>query len=193
LDISCGPGTEATTLATLVPDGEVVAVDLATGMIQTAFERARRAGIGNIAFFQADVGRLPDHFEEMFDVVFCLLAFQLYPDPATVVNELYRALRPGGYAFVAAPGPEWFKHVSTWFAAWAEPGWVKFYNGEEFRAYFRAAGFTHYYWEELLPGIGLVVAMKYPDSARQKVLTIPAESGLAVREKRDNALLRGHR
>lgn len=160
LDTSCGPGTEATTLATLVPEGEMVAADLAAEMVQTTFEQARRAGIGNMAFFQADVGRLPDHFEGMFDATFCSLAFHHYPDPASAVSEKYRVLRPGGYAFVADPGPEWFKHISTWMAAWADPGWIGFHNGEEFQARFRAAGFSQYYWEELLPGIGLVVAMK---------------------------------
>jgi ubiquinone/menaquinone biosynthesis C-methylase UbiE len=160
LDTSCGPGTEATSLATLVPEGEVVAADLAAEMVQTTFGQARRAGIGNMAFFQADVGRLSDYFEEMFDATFCSLAFHHYPDPASAVSEKYRVLRPGGYAFVADPGPEWFKLISTWIASWADPGWIGWHSGEEFRTLFLSTGFAHYYWEELLPGIGLVVAMK---------------------------------
>jgi SAM-dependent methyltransferase len=160
LDTSCGPGTEAITLATLVPEGEMVAVDLAGEMVQTAFGQARCAGIGNMAFFQADVGDLPDHFGGMFDATFCSLAFHHYPDPDSAVNEMYRVLRPGGYTFIADPGPEWFKHISTPIAAWADPGWIGFHNGEEFQVLFQTAGYTHYCWEELLPGIGLVVAMK---------------------------------
>jgi ubiquinone/menaquinone biosynthesis C-methylase UbiE len=160
LDTSCGAGTEALTIATLVPDGEMVAADLAAEMVQTTFEQARRAGIGNMAFFQADVARMPEHFSGMFDATFCSLAFHHYPEPEAAVRELYRVLRPGGYAFVADPGPEWYKQISSWLAAWADPGWIGFHSGEEFQARFQATGFTYYYWEELLPGIGLVIAMK---------------------------------
>lgn len=160
IDTSCGAGTEATTLATLVPDGEVVAADLAADMVKTTFERARRMGIGNMAFFQADVAAMPAHFEEKFDATFCSLAFHHYPEPAKSVAEMYRVLRPGGYAFVIDPGPEWYKRISEWLAAWADPGWIGFHSGEEFQVRFEKAGFAHYYWEELLPGIGIVVAMK---------------------------------
>lgn len=160
IDTSCGPGSEATRLALLVPEGEVVAADLAAEMVQTTFEQARRAGIGNMAFFQADVAHLPDDFADMFDITFCSLAFHHYPEPAAAVAELYRVLRPGGYAFIADPGPDWFKRISQPLAAWADPGWIGWHNGEEFQARFQAAGFSRYYWEELLPGIGLVVAMK---------------------------------
>lgn len=160
IDTSCGAGTEATTLATMVPRGEVVAADLAAKMVQTTFERARREGIANMAFFQADVAALPQQFTEQFDATFCSLAFHHYPQPQRSVDEMYRVLRPGGYAFVIDPGPEWYKRISEWLAAWADPGWIGFHSGEEFQVRFMNAGFSYYYWEELLPGIGLVVAMK---------------------------------
>ncbi len=160
IDTSCGAGTEAMTLATMVPDGEVVAADLAAKMVETTFERARREGIANMAFFQADVAALPGQFSEQFDATFCSLAFHHYPQPQRSVEEMYRVLRPGGYAFVIDPGPEWYKRISEWLAAWADPGWIGFHSGEEFQVRFVNAGFSHYYWEELLPGLGLVVAMK---------------------------------
>jgi ubiquinone/menaquinone biosynthesis C-methylase UbiE len=160
LDTSCGAGTEITALAALVPDGEAVAADLASEMVQTTFENSRRAGIANMAFFQADVARMPAEFTGMFDVTFCSLAFHHYPEPEESVQEIYRVLRPGGYAFIADPGPDWYKQLSEWLAKWADPGWIGFHNGEEFQARFERAGFSHYYWEEILPGIGLVIAMK---------------------------------
>ncbi len=160
IDTSCGAGTEALTLATLVPDGEVVAADLAAAMVQTTFEQSRQQGIVNMAYFQADVARLPSHFSGRFDATFCSLAFHHYPEPAAAVSEFYRVLRPGGYTFVLDPGPEWYKRLSEWLAAWADPGWMGYHSGEEFQARFQAAGFSQFYWEELLPGIGLVVAMK---------------------------------
>ena len=160
LDASCGAGTEATTLALLVPEGEVVAADLAAQMVQTTFEQARRMGIGNMAFFQADVACLPGQFTGMFDAIFCSLAFHHYPDPVSTASEMYRVLRPGGYALVIDPGPEWYKRLAEWIAAWGDPGWIGFHDGQEFQALFQGAGFSLYYWEELLPGIGFVIARK---------------------------------
>lgn len=160
LDTSCGVGIEAKALALLVPEGEVVAADLSVQMVQTTFEQARRMGIGNMAFFQADVACLPDHFTSMFDATFCSLAFHHYPDPVATAREMYRVLRPGGYAFVIDPGPEWYKRLSEWIAAWGDPGWIGFHTGREFQVLFQGAAFSLYYWEELLPGIGLVIARK---------------------------------
>ncbi len=160
IDTSCGAGTEATILATLVPDGEVVAADLAAVMVETTFTRARTAGIGNMAFFQADVSHLPADFGEMFDATFCSLAYHHYPNPHAAACELHRILRPGGYAFVVDAGPAWFKLMSSWLAAWADPGWIAFHTEDEFERLFGSAGFSQFHWEELLPGLGLVIAMK---------------------------------
>ena len=160
IDTSCGAGTESTMLATLVPDGEVVAADLAGVMVETTFRRARSSGIGNMAFFQADVSHLPPDFGGMFDATFCSLAFHHYPDPPAATRELYRVLRPGGYAFIVDAGPAWFKLMSSWLAKWADPGWIAFHTEDEFQKIFGEAGFSQFHWEELLPGLALVIAMK---------------------------------
>jgi len=45
-------------------------------------------------------------------------------------------------------------------AKWGDPGWVAFRTGEEFRELFEAAGFSNFYWTEVLPGIGLSIGTK---------------------------------
>ena len=50
--------------------------------------------------------------------------------------------------------------MSSWLAAWADPGWIAFHTEDEFEGFFGDAGFSHFHWEELLPGLGLVIAMK---------------------------------
>jgi ubiquinone/menaquinone biosynthesis C-methylase UbiE len=160
LDTSCGPGVETLQLAALVTNGEVVGMDLSAGMVATAFEKAQRQGIFNTAFFQADVAQMPEHFEGRFDAVYCSFAFHHYPDPLGALKEMHRVLNSQGKAFVIDPGSWWFNALSAPFAKWADPGWVGFHTGEEFQALFQAAGFSHFYWNEVLPGIGLCMGSK---------------------------------
>jgi ubiquinone/menaquinone biosynthesis C-methylase UbiE len=160
LDPSCGPGTEALMLAALVPEGEVVAADLSAGMVAATAANARRRGVRNMAFFQADVTALPQPFESAFDVIFCSLAFHHYPDAVGALRAMRRALRPGGVVFISDAGPWWMKALASPIASWADPGWVTFRTGEEFRDLFAAAGFSGFYWTESLPGIGLCIGTK---------------------------------
>lgn len=160
LDSSCGPGTESLRLVPLVPAGEVIGMDLSAGMVATAFENARRQGMGNTAFFQADVAHMPEHFTDRFDAVYCSFAFHHYPNPLAALKEMHRALNNQGKAFIIDPGPWWFNLISAPFAKWADPGWVRFHTGEEFQALFLEAGFSHFYWNEVLPGIGLCIGSK---------------------------------
>ena len=158
LDPSAGPGAEAVALARLVPDGEVVAADLSRGMVETTFRNAQRAGRRNMAFFQCDVAAPPAAFEGYFDAVTCCLAFHHYPDGAAAVRAFRRVLRPGGMAFVADPGPQWFNDMSQGIAKLADPGFVQHRTGTEFQMLFREAGFAEVHWVEALPGIGITVA-----------------------------------
>ncbi len=160
LDPSAGPGIEAIALSRLVPDGEVVAADLSRGMVETAWRNARQAGRSNMAFFQADVGDPPAVFEGYFDAVACCLAFHHYPDGAAAVKAFHKVLKPGGMAFVADPGPQWFNEMSQGFAKLADPGFVQHRTGAEFQLLFREAGFASVYWVEALPGIGITVALR---------------------------------
>ena len=160
LDLSCGPGTETCELAAVVPQGEVVGVDLSAGMVETAFENARQRGVKNTAFFQADVLALPEHFEGCFDIVYCACAFHHYPQPAVAMKEIYRILNDGGKAFILDPGTGWFNALFAPLSKWGDSGWVGFYTGEGFQSLFREAGFSAFYWNEILPGYGVSIGTK---------------------------------
>ena len=57
LDVGCGPGRLTIPIATKVGStGEVVAMDIQSGMLQRAREKARAANLTNIEFLQAGVG-----------------------------------------------------------------------------------------------------------------------------------------
>lgn len=158
LDSSCGPGKEMLKLVPLVPDGEVVGIDLSAEMVTTACRNARQDGIVQTAYFQADVGQMPEFFEQRFDIVYCSLAFHHYPRPEAAAQEMRRVLVDGGKAFIADPGPSWYNILSAGLANWADPGWIGFHTPEEFRDLFLGAGFADFYWQEMLPGIGLGIA-----------------------------------
>ncbi|MDQ3697400.1 MAG: class I SAM-dependent methyltransferase [Gemmatimonadota bacterium] len=160
LDAGCGAGRELQRIAGLVPHGEVVGVDLAAGMVNAAWLDARAHGFANCAFFQADVGALPDALTGEFDVVYNSLAHHHYPEPAKAASAVLRALRPGGVYCVIDPGPEWFNAVSRRFARWSDPGWIGFHSPEEFRTLLLSAGFTRASWREVLPGFGVAVGQK---------------------------------
>lgn len=160
LDAGCGPGRELQRMARLVPNGEVVGIDLAAGMVATAHRAARAAGLDHCAFFQSDVGELPQVFTGEFDLVYSCLAHHHYPEPATATTEILRCLRPGGLYCVVDPGPGWYNALSAPIAKWADPGWIGFHTPQEFCALFTAAGFARAGWFELLPGFGLAVGQK---------------------------------
>lgn len=162
LDAGCGCGREACRMARLVPQGEVVGVDLAAGMVSAAFRSAHAKGLDNTAFIQADVGALPGMLDEGFDLAYSLLAHHHYPEPEGAARAIFRCLRPGGLYAVIDAGPAWFAQSSAPLAAWADPGWIGFHTPDQFRALHALAGFVDCCWISLLPGFGIALARK-PD------------------------------
>jgi ubiquinone/menaquinone biosynthesis C-methylase UbiE len=160
LDAACGPGRELRRVATLVPRGEVVGIDLAAGMVEAAHAAARSRGLDNAAFWQADAGDLPGEFTDRFDLVYSSLAHHHFPDPDAAAASVLRCLRPGGVYCVIDPGPAWFNRLSAPLGRLADPGWIGWKTPEEFRAMLERAGFAHACWIPLLPGFGLAVGQK---------------------------------
>lgn len=162
LDAGCGPGRELRAVARRVVVGEVVGVDLAAGMVVSAYRGARAAGLDNTAFLQADVGALPVEFGGQFDLVYNCLAHHHYPEPARAAAGVLRCLRPGGAYAVIDPGPAWFAALAAPLAQAADPGWIGFSTPEQFQRLFSDAGFVDVSWHDLAPGFGIALGRK-PD------------------------------
>jgi ubiquinone/menaquinone biosynthesis C-methylase UbiE len=160
LDLGCGPGRELRRIAALVPEGEVVGVDLAGGMLVTAHASTRREGVDNCAFFQADAGRLPRELTGRFDLVYSCLAHHHFPDPDAAAANALRCLRLGSVYCVVDPGPEWFNTLSAPLCRIGDPGWIGWKTPEGFRELFGGAGFVRTCWIPLLPGFGLAIGQK---------------------------------
>src|SRR5262252_6618207 len=95
LDVCCGTGASALPAAEAVgPTGNVMGVDLATGLLELAREKAARRRLGNIEFEIGDMlsMRFP---AASFDAVVCVFGIFFVPDMGKGVNELWNRVRPG--------------------------------------------------------------------------------------------------
>jgi cyclopropane fatty-acyl-phospholipid synthase-like methyltransferase len=96
LDIGCGPGRLTIAVAEQVgPQGAVVAIDLQTGMLRRAQERAQAADLSNIRFVQARVGE--GKLEAgLADRALLVTVLGEIPDREAALREVFAALKPGG-------------------------------------------------------------------------------------------------
>ncbi len=100
LDIATGTGLVARAAAAEVgPSGHITATDVAPAMLEQA--RANLADLANVSF-EIENAQSLSFIDETFDAVICGLGVMFFPDPARAVAEVYRVLRPGGYAAISA-------------------------------------------------------------------------------------------
>ena len=94
LEVGCGLGDDAVSLARLVaPGGSVVAIDGSQTMITAA--RERHGDVVGLSFDVADAAQLP--FDDAsFDACRVDRVLQHIADPAPAVREMVRVIRPGG-------------------------------------------------------------------------------------------------
>lgn len=95
LDVACGTGIVARTVAArLGPEGRVVGLDFSPPMLAAARRAAEREGL-SIAWREGSALDLP--FDDgVFDLIFCQMGMQFFPDRARAVAEMRRVLAPGG-------------------------------------------------------------------------------------------------
>jgi SAM-dependent methyltransferase len=96
LDIAAGAGGQSMAAARRVgADGEVLATDISSNLMEYAAATARAEGISTVATKVVDGENLdvqPDHF----DAAICRLGLMFFPDRAGALAGIRRALRPGG-------------------------------------------------------------------------------------------------
>ena len=95
LDVACGTGVVTRLAASHVgPNGQAVGFDLNPGMLARARALPPPEGAA-IEWKEGDAGALP-FGDSTFDVVFCQLGFQYFPDRPKAAREMHRVLKPTG-------------------------------------------------------------------------------------------------
>ena len=125
-DLGCGNGRLTETLAPFVK--RVIGVDQSAAMLAAA--RKRLAGVENAEFRQGDVESLPVDDGEL-DVAVVFLVLHFAAEPAAVIAEAARVLRPGGRLLVVDMMPhdrdeyrQQMGHVWQGFSSAQIGGWM---------------------------------------------------------------------
>ena len=115
LDVCCGTGASALPAAEAVgPTGNVIGVDLAKQLLESARTKAIQRRLGNIEFEIGDM--LSMRFPvASFDAVVCVFGIFFVPDMAKAVSELWSRIRPGGKLAVTTWGPNFCEPASDAF------------------------------------------------------------------------------
>jgi O-methyltransferase/aklanonic acid methyltransferase len=101
LDLACGPGTLSYRLARdVMPDGEVVGIDLAPGMVELAQGEAPAGLPVRFELMDMEDLRFPDG---AFDAAVCGHGLQFVPDLLRALMEARRVTKPGARMAASVP------------------------------------------------------------------------------------------
>jgi ubiquinone/menaquinone biosynthesis C-methylase UbiE len=103
LDVATGPGYFCIELARM-GHSRVTGFDISEDLVKIASTNARQAGV-DVDFVQGSASAM--QFPDLtFDLVFCSWAMKNFMEPAKVLAEMFRVLRPGGGALIVDLDPE---------------------------------------------------------------------------------------
>jgi phosphatidylethanolamine/phosphatidyl-N-methylethanolamine N-methyltransferase len=93
LEVGVGTGM---TLPLLPRNVEITGIDLSQKMLAKAQQRVKKLGYRHVRLLKMDATKL-DFPDNSFDRVLAAYFISTVPDPVTVVRELVRVCKPGGY------------------------------------------------------------------------------------------------
>jgi ubiquinone/menaquinone biosynthesis C-methylase UbiE len=101
LDVATGPGTVARLAAKRIgPGGRVVATDISRPMLDVANSKPSSPDSAPISYIESPAAPLRVE-NAVFDFVVCQQGLQFFPDRPAALNEMRRALKPGGQLAIA--------------------------------------------------------------------------------------------
>lgn len=94
LDLGCGSGRALNLMAEAFPNSRFTGYDLSEAATASGRAEAARRGVSNLRFAARDAATLDE--SARYDLVCTFDAIHDQADPAAVLANIYRALRPGG-------------------------------------------------------------------------------------------------
>jgi ubiquinone/menaquinone biosynthesis C-methylase UbiE len=139
LEVGSGAGDFAREVAAVVaPTGSVTGVDLSAAMVATATER--NVGAGFPLTFQVNDAHKLDFPDQSFDRACAASVFTHVDDPARVLQEMVRVIRPGGRIVVRegagslfGPDVHMSRALTEAFARRLRNGWIALQMPQLFR------------------------------------------------------------
>jgi ubiquinone/menaquinone biosynthesis C-methylase UbiE len=119
LDAGCGTGIEAANLRRLAPGLKIHGVDISSVVLAGA---VARPDMGDTVFYQTALEHLP-FADSAFDYISSHEVIEHVEDPASVLREFARVLKPGGICAMAAHNDAslWLEHLTSARQAGARP------------------------------------------------------------------------
>lgn len=138
LDLGCGLGEDAKTLAQRYPAAQVYGIDLAQSFLQYGKREGRDNSVSiadrdlaqqanRLAWVLADSHTLPLRSHSV-DFIFANLLLPWATNPAVILRECRRVLRPEGLILFSCLGPDSFKEWPAEAQASILPGLVDMHN-----------------------------------------------------------------
>ena len=140
-DVGTGTGFVAAGIAPRV--GRVIAVDNSPAMLKVARENLGELGVGNVELLEGDVAALPLE-DASVDAAFANMVLHHAGDPAAMLREMARVVRPGGTVAVV----DEVEHAFAWMREEHADVWLGFEQGQV-EGFFRQAGLTGPGYESL--------------------------------------------
>lgn len=149
LDVCCGTGDVSLKAAEALTQGKVLGVDLSTGMLQQAKNKAEQSGLKNTEFKQMDMEALdiPAH---SFDVATSSFGLFFVEDMASALTGIASKVKPGGKVAISSFTGDAFMPMSDIFISNYEAtgrtapplSWKRLATHELIEQHFNAAGIT---------------------------------------------------
>lgn len=98
-DFGCGSGYAIGLMAQAYPDSRFTGIDFSAEATATGSARASQRGLTNASFVAADLAALDQ--AGVYDLITAFDAIHDQAQPARVLENIYRALRPGGVLLMA--------------------------------------------------------------------------------------------
>lgn len=129
LEIGCGTGYVLLGMRQACPQMTLAGSEIFSAGLEFAAER-----LPGVDLFQMDAMRIP--YQDEFDVVGAFDVLEHIEDDATVLAQMYRAVRPGGGILITVP-----QHLFLWSQADMEAVHQRRYSAGEMRRKVERAGF----------------------------------------------------